>query len=278
MMNGMATGRPLMPRPMSKARKFAAIFVVAAKAKTAYWHECGARGLFFAMILFIFSRLWGALVGPNGSLNGFSGSDLVWYLTVAEVMMLSSTSLLRQVESDVKSGQIAYLLVRPVNYVLYQASYYLGEMTVSVIMNAVVGGVVALLLAGPPPATIASLLEAIVLLLIAIATQFVFVMMIGLLAFYVEECRPFYWIYSKLIFTLGGMFIPIDIYPRAFRVLAEALPFKSVTYGPARAFVGGSASMFASLALTGIAWVLVLAVVIAFEYRGGVKRVNANGG
>lgn len=267
-----------MTNAMRKARKFAAIFLVAAKAKTAYWHESGARGLFFAIILFIFSRLWGALVGPDGSFAGFTGGDLVWYLTIAEVMMLSSTSLLRQVESDVKSGQIAYLLVRPVNYVLYQASYYLGEMAVSVIMNAVIGGAVAYLLAGPPPATAATLLQAVVLLLIAIATQFAFVMMIGLLAFYVEECRPFYWIYSKLIFTLGGMFIPLDIYPRTFRLLAEALPFKSVTYGPARAFVGGTPALFANLALTGVAWVAVLAVVIAFEYRGGVKRVNANGG
>lgn len=261
-----------------KTRKFAAIALVAAKAKTAYWHESAARGLFFAMILFIFSRLWGTLVGPTGTLAGFRGGDLVWYLTIAEVMMMSTSSLLRQVESDVKSGQIAYMLVRPVNYVLYQASYYLGEMMVAVAMNGVVGGAVAWLLAGPPPATAGSLLQAFILLIIAIATQFAFLMMIGLLAFYVEECRPFYWIYSKLIFTLGGMFIPLDIYPRTFRLLAEALPFKSVTYGPARAFVGGSPAMFVSLSLTGVAWVVLLGIVIALEYRGGVKRVNANGG
>lgn len=263
---------------MRKARKYAAVCLVAAKTKMAYWREFAARALFFAIILFIFSRLWGALVGQTGTLAGFSGRDLVWYLTVAEVMMLSATSLLRQVESDVKSGQIAYLLVRPVDYVLYQASYYLGETMVNVAMNAAVGGAIAAVLAGPPPATLSSALQAVVLLLLAIATQFSFLMAIGLLAFFVEECRPFYWIYSKLVFTLGGLFLPMDIYPRAFRLLAEALPFKSVTYGPARAFVGGSPGLFANLVLTGAAWVIVLAFVLAWEYREGVKRVNANGG
>lgn len=263
---------------MRKTRKFAAICLVAAKAKTAYWREFVARALFFAIILFIFSRLWGALVGPSGALAGFSGRDLVWYLTVAEVMMLSATSLLRQVESDVKSGQIAYLLVRPVNYALYQASYYLGESAVNLAVNAAVGGAIATVLAGPPPATLSSALQAVVLLLLAIAMQFSFLMAIGLLAFFVEECRPFYWIYSKLVFTLGGMFLPLDIYPRAIRLLAEALPFKSVTYGPARVFVAGSPGLFTNLALTGVAWVVALAFVLAWEYREGVKRVNANGG
>jgi ABC-2 type transport system permease protein len=263
---------------MKKIRKFWAVVRVAAQAKTAYWHDVGARGLFFAVILFIFTRLWGALLGPGGTLQGFSGGALVWYLTIAEVIMLSSTSLLRQVESDIKSGQVAYLLVRPVNYVLYQASYYLGEMLVSIAMNLVVGGAVAWILAGPPPANAVTFGQTLVLFLIAIAMQFSFTMMIGLLAFFTEECRPFWWIYSKLLFTLGGLFMPIDIYPKVFRQIAEAMPFRSVTYGPARVFVGGSTALFVNLTWTGLAWIIGLGFLIAWEYKKGVKMVHANGG
>ncbi len=261
-----------------KLGKLTTIALVAARSKLAYWQEIGARAIFFSIVLLIFSQLWGSLLGSQGNLAGFDRRQLVWYLTITEVIALSTTSLLRSVENDVKSGQLAYLLIRPINYVAYQAANFFGEITVGIGMNLLAGGAVAWLLVGPPPTTLQAGAATLLLLVIGVSLQFLLIAMISLLSFFTEEARPFYWIYSKLVFTMGGLFVPIDIYPAFFQRLAKALPFQAVHYGPARAFIGGGTEVLGQMLTTALIWIPLLLLVIVWEFRLGVKQVNVNGG
>lgn len=263
---------------MKGIRKYWAVTQVAARSKLAYWQELAARSLFFAVILFIFSQLWTSLLGQNQQLAGFSRQQLVWYLTITEVITLSGPSLLRQVEADVKSGQIAYLLLRPASYLWYQASYHAGEVMVAVVCNLAVGSLVATLLVGAPPLALGSWTGALLLFLLGAILQCLLLLSIALLSFFVEECRPFYWIYSKLIFTVGGLFIPLDLYPRYLQVIAKALSFQAVAYGPARLFIGGASQELLPLIGTALLWVVALSLLVTWEYRKGVQQVNVNGG
>ncbi len=261
-----------------KWRKYSAVAKTAAQSRLAYWQEMGARTFFFAIVLFTFSGLWGRVIGTNGTLAGYSRQQLVWYLTLTEAITLGATSLIREIEQDVKSGQIAYLLAKPLNYLLYQAAYYFGEMAVSTSLNLLAGGLVAWALIGLPTITLPCLIQALVLIVLGTAVRFCLLAAIALLSFFVEESRPFYWIYSKLIFTLGGLFIPIDLYPELFRRLAAWLPFQSITYAPARAFISGDWQQFVSATGTALLWCILLAGLLSFEFSRGVKQINVNGG
>lgn len=261
-----------------KWRKYSAVALTAAQSRVAYWQEMGARTFFFAVVLFTFSGLWGRVIGADGTLAGYTRQQLVWYLTLTEAITLSATSLMQEVEQDVKTGQIAYLLAKPLNYLLYQAAYYFGEMAVTTSLNLLAGGLVAWALVGLPTITLPSLTQALVLVVLGTAVRFCLLAAIALLSFFVEESRPFYWIYSKFIFTLGGLFIPIDLYPEFFRRLAALLPFQSITYGPARAFISGDWSQFVGSASTALLWCFVLAGLLSWEFSRGVKQINVNGG
>ncbi|NLW16498.1 MAG: hypothetical protein GX033_02415, partial [Firmicutes bacterium] len=254
-----------------KWRKYSAVTLTAAQSRLAYRQEMGARTFFFATILFTFSGLWGRMIGADSTVAGYSQQQLVWYLTLTEAITLSATSLLQEVEQDVKTGQIGYLLAKPLNYLLYQAAYYTGEMAVAFSLNLLAGGLVAWALVGLPPITPSSLIQTLVLVALGAAVRFCLLAAIALLSFFVEECRPFYWIYSKLIFTMGGLFIPIDLYPQIFRRLAALLPFQSITYGPARAFISGDWQQFISLANLALFWCLILAALLYWEFSRGVK-------
>jgi len=105
-----------------KLGKLIAVALVAARSKLAYWQEMSARAVFFAIVLLIFSQLWSALLGAKGELAGFDRRQLVWYLTITEVIALSTTSLIQTVENDVKTGQLAYLLLRPINLLTSQGN------------------------------------------------------------------------------------------------------------------------------------------------------------
>jgi ABC-2 type transport system permease protein len=86
------------------------------------------------------------------------------------------------------------------------------------------------------------------------------------------------WIYQKLAFIFGGMLIPLDFYPSWLQALAKALPFSSITYGPARLFVTPTMELFIQVMALQILWIVILTLLLTFAYRRGVAYLTVNGG
>ena len=63
---------------------------------------------------------------------------------------------------------------------------------------------------------------------------------IGLLAFWLEDVSPVYWVSQKALFVLGGLMLPIELYPDFIRRAAAFTPFPSVLAGPASFVLPGS--------------------------------------
>jgi len=70
-------------------------------------------------------------------------------MTESLVMCFPRVSFL--VDEQVKTGQLAYFLIRPHSYILYLLATYLGEALVRLTVNLVVAGTMAWVLVGPPP-------------------------------------------------------------------------------------------------------------------------------
>lgn len=101
---------------------------------------------------------------------------------------------------------------------------------------------------------------------------------LAMTAFWVEENIAFRWIYQKLVFTLGGMLLPLDLFPKGLEQVSKKLPFAYVTYGPAKLLVDFSLDNFLSLVI-GQAIYLLLALILCYSvYRKGVTKLNVNGG
>ena len=95
----------------------------------------------------------------------------------------------------------------------------------SVPINALVGSSVALIAVGLPPITPLSGLAALLLTAGAITLKGSLEILVGLTAFWVEDTQPAEWIYSKLVITVGGLFLPLDLFPDWLATIARALPF-----------------------------------------------------
>jgi ABC-type uncharacterized transport system permease subunit len=61
---------------------------------------------------------------------------------------------------------------------------------------------------------------------------------IGLLAFWLQDVSPVYWVWQKLMFVLGGLMLPLDLYPSVVQRAAEFTPFPVLLAGPASFVVG----------------------------------------
>ena len=102
-------------------------------------------------------------------------------------------------------------------------------------------------------------------------------MAISLSAFWVEDW-PFFWIYSKVLFVLGGLFAPMEVYPDALARAARATPFNYVLYAPARLFVQFDMDFFLHAVMMQVVWLAALAFLVMALYRMGVRRLDVNGG
>lgn len=246
----------------------------------AYVMEVFFRALLLVVLVFILGQLWKTTFSARGVtvLSGYSISDMVWYLVVAETIAMSLPPLTRRIDQEVRSGQLAYLLGRPCSYVFYNFAQYLGERLVRLTINGVVGAILALIFVGLPHFTWMGVMAWPLVTFFALSIDFVAYFSIGLLAFWTEETSSFALIFNRLTLVLGGVLAPLAIFPEPLRSIALALPFSAILYGPSRTLVHFELYQFAWLLLQQIITLAAGGLILLAVYLVAIRRVNINGG
>jgi ABC-2 type transport system permease protein len=264
---------------MKTFRKYWAIFQITLLNSLAYPGELFGRSLMIVPFMWIFYQLWNVTFQSSGTgtINGMTLYSTMWYLMMAETIELSRPLLSRTISDNVKDGSIAYILNKPYSFILYQFSNAMGETVFRAMMNAVMGSAVIWWLVGPPPGPLGWLF-AVVALLGTWILNFCISCLIGLAAFIVEDVNPFVWIYQKFIFILGGFLIPLDLYPGWLQVIAKALPFSALVYGPSKLFVAPTWSLLGQVLFMQGIWIGAIGTVLIISYQRGVKYLTVNGG
>ncbi|RAV20461.1 ABC transporter permease [Paenibacillus contaminans] len=262
-----------------KLAKYAAIGKVTVRNQFAYIFDALLRSLFLLVILYILIQLWKVTYGGMGTerIAGYTFGQMIWYLIVSESIIMASPRVTTTVEEEVKTGAIAYLMTRPFSYIGYQYATYMGEASVKLLINLTLGSLLGLALIGPPDLGWGSLAFWPVAAL-AYTVNFIIRMCLALAAFWVEETQGLTLVYDKLLFTIGGMLLPLELFPEALRRICEWLPFQTIVYFPAKTAVRFDAGALQHMIGVQLVWGAVLAALLAFIYRKGAKRLNVNGG
>lgn len=260
--------------------KYVAAAALSAKNYLAYVSEMIFRSGFLVVILFVFVNLWTVTYSRAGAeiIAGFDLRQMLWYLVFTESIVISRPRVHQKVEEDIRTGAVSYTLARPYNYLLFQLSVSFGERMVRFISTLVVGYAVMTVMVGPyfPDLSILPFLTVTVAL--AMIADLIGMITIGFLAFWVEDVSPFFLVYSRLQMLLGGMIVPITIFPPFLRKLSEWLPFRFMVYAPAKLFVNCDITQVWSLMAEQIFICILLFFIGMSVYRMGVKRLDVNGG
>lgn len=265
---------------MVAIRKYAWVGLTSARSNMAYLTEVISRLFFLGIILYILLQLWKLTFRETGAaqLGGLTLTQMMWYLAVTEALTISRSRVTDEIDADVRTGALAVQLIRPMSYPLYRLWTNLGERTVKFVFNLLVGAVVITLFVGPLPLTLEGFFLFLLTLPMAFVVDFLGLFLIGLGAFWLEDTSGLWLIYTRITMILGGMLIPLELFPDWLQPIVRALPFSSVVYGPARLFVHPDLAFLLDLLVRqGIALV-VFAVLIMLLYRIAIKRINANGG
>lgn len=260
--------------------KYAEVAAITLRSAWAYlWNQLISM-LFLGIIIFVFVQLWRATFAGQGDavINGFTLPEMIWYLVATEAIVWSLPRIHAVLEQEVKGGDLALRLNKPYSYLGFHYASFLGEALMKLVISLVVGGLVAYLSVGG----FAFRWEAVpVLMLLYLTTHglnFFYIAAIGLAAFWVEEVVGLYLIFDRLKWILGGLLIPVNLYPDAVKRLVLLLPFRHMLGGPANLFVKFSWPAAGELLLHQLVWLLIFGLLCNLIYRLGVRRVDLNGG
>lgn len=236
------------------------------------------RFLFCMLFVIIFIELWRTIFRENLSSMPFSLLDVSWYCALTQMFLFMSSRLFLTIEDDVRSGNIAYFLNKPIPYVWMRLSEGIGAMTSNVLLYGTLGIMITYLWIGEWPANASALPLAIFTLWIGSILHLVFQVAAGLTALWLQDAEAVYRLYQKFLIVLGGLYVPISLYPDWAQAIIAMTPFGLFMSAPAQLlFEQPMIGFWALLGLQGL-WIGAALLVAWGVYALALKQVEVNGG
>lgn len=256
-------------------RKYFEIFKYSLRTKINFIFDYLMSLCSFAIHVFVFSELWDYILQGKENVAGYTKTELIWYIIIGEFVLYSCNRTYKFIAEQVKSGQIANMLIKPVDFIKYMIADDLS-VVVKTLINAICGVILGIVFAGPINITLTGAVFIALSIIIAIFMGIYIQLIIGLLAFYTEENDSFWLIIQKLMLFL--VFTPLEFYPSIIQKIFMLLPTTYVTYAPSRIFTKFELS--SSLLIFGSQTIAFIVLIIAARllYKRGVEKINVNGG
>ncbi|HEY6496020.1 MAG TPA: ABC-2 family transporter protein [Trebonia sp.] len=225
--------------------------------------------------------LFATVRAAGGELHGYDTASMSTYVWLSQGMLGSvNTSGRTDLALRVKDGQVAIDFLRPVDLQAATVATEAGRSLFALIprgLPSVLLGAVAVGIA-LPASPVFYLLGAVSLVL-GIVISAATVYLIAVAGFWLVETRGLQILYMLLSGFLGGLYVPITLFPAWLRITAAATPFPSFMMYPIDVLSGtGGAGNAVRLMLAQLAWLAGVAAVGQLLTRAGRKRLEVQGG
>jgi ABC-2 type transport system permease protein len=243
-----------------------------------YVGDMFASSLFVGLIVYVFTQLWQVVYSEGEIIVGFSIAMMLWYFLMTESIVTSLPQIINDIGEEIRSGGIANLLNKPYNYVLYKYAMSIGSAVFKFFLTFIIGAIIVFCVIGTFEYNFLFSPLIFLSVLLAISLHFVIMVFLGLFAFWMEDSMSLYLIYQKMVFVLGGMLLPLEIFPSWLANISRNLPFSYIAYHPAKLFVNFSFETFLFVILNQLIWIILFAGLIYIVFKKGMKKVSINGG
>ncbi len=262
---------------MFNAGKYSSIFRISALHALKNYKALVGLSIFLMTCLIIFAHLWKIAAAKVGAIS-FNPEQLLWYITFNEWVLISIPDVQDEMERDLRSGRLAYLLPRPISYLGSTFAEAFGTLCVNLLFLGIVSFIFTWLVAGSLPFHPIGLIFTLFFGLLAGSVALIFHMLIGLSAFWLQETAPFYWLWEKMLFLFGGLILPLTVYPQWMQYLAYMTPFPMILGERSALAMEFNGYHIMLLTVSLIGWGMAGIIGLGLLYRKGLKILNISGG
>ena len=233
--------------------------------------------VFLIACLVIFSNLWKVLAAQINVFH-LDPKELLWYIALNEWILISIPRPEREIEMDLRNGKLAYSLPKPISYPVAIFCESFGIYCVNLLVLGIVAFGFTWLQVGGLPVSLSTFPFIGLTALLAGGVGIIFQMIIGLFALWIREIEPLVWIWEKLLFALGGLLLPLSVYPPLWQTVAKYTPFPYIL-GERSALVIHNEFSFIFVVIAALVfWGIAGIACLSFLYRKGLKILNMEGG
>ncbi|MFC5531103.1 ABC transporter permease [Cohnella yongneupensis] len=236
--------------------------------------------IMLAASVFVWKAAYGSdALGSGASVVGLEG--MITY-TVISVLMAAvfSTGVQNTIYQQVREGNIAMDLMRPLNLLGIYFSEDLGSMVSSLVNKAIPLVLMAALLFGfpMPDNALAGGLFALSCLL-SFMILWLMSAMIGLVAFWVAELGNLGMVKDALVRVLSGSMVPLWFFPAGLQRVSEWLPFQYTYQLPISIYIGMTkpGEAVRSMGVQAV-WIALLGALLAWIWTHARGKVMVQGG
>jgi ABC-2 type transport system permease protein len=237
-------------------------------------------GLTFIWVIILY-YLWRAAYSERASIAGLSWDQMRTYVVIAYginalVGWRTGTAMM----AAIRTGDVVFEMVRPLNYCTTQLARALGftvvEGGISMIFTLVIGLVFLHIQA---PASVASALLFVVALIIGFLTKVLVVFLVSLLTFWTLNGMGLMWSQQAIMQILSGTIVPLALMPGWLQFVAKVLPLRGIVSTPLEFYLG-KAGGWDAVGLIGLqaVWLAALWVVANLAWKRAFRVVEIQGG
>lgn len=261
-------------------RKYIQIYKATILENLQYVSNILIRLISFIIMIFMLFSLWQHIYqDTENTINGYTLSQMFWYVLITEGIWFGvrNKAFSYEISDNIKSGNIAYNINKPYNYVIYVIFKYLGDVTVKGIIFGIVVIFVGNVFIGNLNLSAIAIPFIFIALLLSILIHSIITISISLISFWIEDSTPFHWVYDKLILIFGTL-LPIEMFPKFLSPIISVLPTYAIMYGPAKLIIDFSLENFIKIFVVQLVYFIVASTIMGLMFSKGVKKLNVNGG
>jgi len=210
-------------------------------------------------------------------IRGFTFEQMVVYIAISfMISYLTWNNMEVSLRDDVRNGSLATYLLRPISYLHFQFINMIGNRFLAMFLEFLPVLAIVTLLLGPAVIT-GNWGYFIIGAIIASIINFLIRALMGMLAFYFVRPRGSIEVLKVLMTLLGGMVLPLSLFPAIFQKISLFLPFQFLAYAPTRLYMGNYelAGIILSpwqVLLLGLAQCAVLFIIVRLVWNVSIKK------
>ena len=232
------------------------------------------------LVFFIIKyNLWLSIYAGNDYqiIKGYSLSQMIHYqfwILVLEFFVRSHFFSMN-ISQEIRHGKISNFLLYPFGFINYQLSLFFSDKIIQTFIGAfTICLAFVFSWAEIPSASV--LWKAGVFILMINMFWFFMQLLIGFLAFWLEETWGLNVSMRFIAAFLSGSILPLDLYPELFEKILLWTPFPYLIYIPVKILMGESVDLSFSLSLLFV-WILTLFLFVRWIWKKGLKNYTGAG-
>ncbi len=216
----------------------------------------------------------------NGVINGtiflFAAWSIFFYFAFN---VLGLRGIARLIMQDIKTGNVEVLFSKPISYLSYRVWWQIGSGLYSFVVINIVATIALFLLIGLPPTMTTSLFVPTLILtficcsILSLLTYSI----VGLLAFWIEDVDPVFWIVDKAVMILGGSYLPVALFPPLMYKIALFSPFGASQFVTHTVNKSWQTNWYQLIGIQ-LGWIALFSLIVYFMFQQAKQKVSVNGG